>query len=65
MSTTSTRRGFPAWRRSRHRCARLSKRFPQRGFWVNPDCGLKTRTTDEVTESLRNLVDAASKVRAG
>jgi 5-methyltetrahydropteroyltriglutamate--homocysteine methyltransferase len=36
---------------------------PQR-LWVNPDCGLKTRTVDEVTASLRNLVDAAAQVRA-
>lgn len=41
------------------------KAVPAERIWVNPDCGLKTRTTDEVTESLRNLVDAASKVRAG
>ncbi|MDT5324295.1 MAG: 5-methyltetrahydropteroyltriglutamate--homocysteine methyltransferase [Mycobacterium sp.] len=34
-------------------------------LWVNPDCGLKTRTTDEVTESLRHLVAAAAEVRAG
>ncbi|MFV8267227.1 5-methyltetrahydropteroyltriglutamate--homocysteine S-methyltransferase [Mycolicibacterium peregrinum] len=41
------------------------KAVPAERLWVNPDCGLKTRTTDEVTESLRHLVDAASKVRAG
>ncbi|WP_166905514.1 5-methyltetrahydropteroyltriglutamate--homocysteine S-methyltransferase [Mycobacterium sp. DL440] len=38
---------------------------PAERLWVNPDCGLKTRTTDEVTESLKHLVDAAVKVRAG
>jgi 5-methyltetrahydropteroyltriglutamate--homocysteine methyltransferase len=32
-------------------------------LWVNPDCGLKTRGYDEVTASLRNLVEAAGKVR--
>ncbi|WLP91505.1 5-methyltetrahydropteroyltriglutamate--homocysteine S-methyltransferase [Gordonia sp. NB41Y] len=37
---------------------------PQR-LWVNPDCGLKTRTTDEVTEALTNMVAAAKSVRAG
>ena len=36
---------------------------PQR-LWVNPDCGLKTRKTDEVTASLENLVSATLKVRA-
>ena len=34
-------------------------------LWVNPDCGLKTRKTDEVTASLRNLVAATKEVRAG
>ncbi len=37
---------------------------PAERLWVNPDCGLKTRKTDEVTESLRNLVRAAQLVRA-
>ncbi|MCV7003296.1 5-methyltetrahydropteroyltriglutamate--homocysteine S-methyltransferase [Mycolicibacterium alvei] len=38
---------------------------PAERLWVNPDCGLKTRSTDEVRESLRNLVAATAKVRAG
>lgn len=37
---------------------------PAERLWVNPDCGLKTRKTDEVTESLRNMVQAAQLVRA-
>jgi len=32
-------------------------------LWVNPDCGLKTRRTDEVTAALSNLVTAAKQVR--
>ncbi|AZG44853.1 5-methyltetrahydropteroyltriglutamate--homocysteine S-methyltransferase [Gordonia insulae] len=32
-------------------------------LWVNPDCGLKTRGTDEVVASLTNMVTAARKVR--
>ena len=38
---------------------------PAERLWVNPDCGLKTRTTDEVTAALENLVAAAAQVRAG
>lgn len=38
---------------------------PAERLWVNPDCGLKTRKTDEVTESLRRMVQAALLVRAG
>ncbi|GFG74976.1 5-methyltetrahydropteroyltriglutamate--homocysteine S-methyltransferase [Mycobacterium botniense] len=37
---------------------------PAERLWVNPDCGLKTRTVDEVTASLRNMVAAAAQVRA-
>ncbi|HUG13504.1 MAG TPA: 5-methyltetrahydropteroyltriglutamate--homocysteine S-methyltransferase [Thermomicrobiales bacterium] len=33
-------------------------------MWVNPDCGLKTRNDAEVWPSLRNMVEAAKKVRA-
>jgi len=32
--------------------------------WVNPDCGLKTRTYQEIVPALRNLVGAATAVRA-
>ena len=36
---------------------------PADRLWVNPDCGLKTRATDEVIESLRNMVEAAAALR--
>ena len=36
---------------------------PAQRLWVNPDCGLKTRRPEEVTESLRNMVAAAREVR--
>jgi 5-methyltetrahydropteroyltriglutamate--homocysteine methyltransferase len=32
-------------------------------IWVNPDCGLKTRTWDEVEPSLANMVEAAKQLR--
>ena len=32
-------------------------------FWVNPDCGLKTRKEDEVRESLTVLVNSVDKLR--
>lgn len=34
-----------------------------RTLWVNPDCGLKTRSYDETVASLKNLVTAAKQVR--
>ncbi|MQA16815.1 MAG: 5-methyltetrahydropteroyltriglutamate--homocysteine S-methyltransferase, partial [Pseudonocardiaceae bacterium] len=33
-------------------------------LWVNPDCGLKTRGYAEVEPALRNMVEAARRVRA-
>ncbi len=33
-------------------------------LWVNPDCGLKTRTWDEVLPALRNMVGAARARRS-
>ena len=40
------------------------KKIPKEKLWINPDCGLKTRSEEEATPSLRNLVAAARAVRA-
>ncbi|QAY65811.1 5-methyltetrahydropteroyltriglutamate--homocysteine S-methyltransferase [Paenibacillus protaetiae] len=32
-------------------------------FWINPDCGLKTRGREETVASLRNMVEAAQIAR--
>jgi 5-methyltetrahydropteroyltriglutamate--homocysteine methyltransferase len=32
--------------------------------WVNPDCGLKTRAWPETLAALRNMVQAATTLRA-
>ncbi len=40
-------------------------RIPAERLWVNPDCGLKTRTWEEVVPSLRNMVEAARRLRSG
>ncbi|MFT3714677.1 MAG: 5-methyltetrahydropteroyltriglutamate--homocysteine S-methyltransferase [Gordonia sp. (in: high G+C Gram-positive bacteria)] len=37
---------------------------PAERLWVNPDCGLKTRTTEQVTAALAAMVEAAKAVRA-
>ncbi|WP_456420099.1 5-methyltetrahydropteroyltriglutamate--homocysteine S-methyltransferase [Thermovibrio sp.] len=37
--------------------------IPKEKFWVNPDCGLKTRRWEEVIPALRNLVRLARKLR--
>jgi 5-methyltetrahydropteroyltriglutamate--homocysteine methyltransferase len=43
-----------------HEAARVLR--PEQ-LWVTPDCGLKTRTWDEVDPSLRNMVQAAKQLR--
>ena len=42
----------------------LVSKLPFEKIWINPDCGLKTRSEDEAFESLRNIVDATKKVRS-
>lgn len=41
-----------------------SKHIPLQSLWVNPDCGLKTRTWDEVIPALKEMVAAAKEMRA-
>lgn len=41
-----------------------AERIPRERLWVNPDCGLKTRSWDEVIPALENMVSAARALRA-
>ena len=38
--------------------------LPRERLWVNPDCGLKTRTWEEAVPALEHLVLAARRRRA-
>ena len=42
----------------------LTKAFPAEQIWVNPDCGLKTRSWDDVRPALSNMVEATKRIRA-
>ncbi len=42
---------------------RSLEKIPKENFWLNPDCGLKTRGWPETKESLRNLMEAAKIMR--
>jgi 5-methyltetrahydropteroyltriglutamate--homocysteine methyltransferase len=42
---------------------RALKVIPKENFWINPDCGLKTRNWEEVKVSLSVMVAAARRVR--
>ncbi|MCA1771122.1 MAG: 5-methyltetrahydropteroyltriglutamate--homocysteine S-methyltransferase [Halomonas sp.] len=39
------------------------EKIPAERLWVNPDCGLKTRTWAEVEPALANMVEAAQQIR--
>ncbi len=43
---------------------KASLRIPAKRLWVNPDCGLKTRTWDEVRPALVNMVEASKLLSA-
>ena len=40
-----------------------TKYIPIERLWINPDCGLKTRNWEEVTEQLGNMVEMTQVVR--
>ncbi len=40
-----------------------AKNIPLQRLWINPDCGLKTRSWDEVTPALEIMVQAAQQLR--
>jgi 5-methyltetrahydropteroyltriglutamate--homocysteine methyltransferase len=46
--------------RTIHRALRV---IPKENFWINPDCGLKTRNWEEVRSSLKVMVETALRVR--
>ena len=46
-----------------HLMQQAATRIPPERLWVNPDCGLKTRTWAEVIPALKNMVEAARVLR--
>ena len=44
---------------------KAAQRIPAQRLWVNPDCGLKTRTWEQVRPALANMVAAARQLRSG
>ena len=45
------------------RIQRVMKFIPPEKIWVDPDCGLKTRTVEEAVEKLRIVSEAARELR--
>ncbi|WP_346839091.1 5-methyltetrahydropteroyltriglutamate--homocysteine S-methyltransferase [Microbulbifer sp. SAOS-129_SWC] len=46
------------------RLRKVAEVIPREKLWVNPDCGLKTRSWAEVGSALLNMVEAARTLRA-
>ncbi|HAG03988.1 MAG TPA: hypothetical protein DCG28_00995 [Lachnospiraceae bacterium] len=44
-------------------CSVHAQKRNKEKLWVNPDCGLKTRGTEETEKSLENMVKAAKNIR--
>ncbi|TVP57908.1 MAG: 5-methyltetrahydropteroyltriglutamate--homocysteine S-methyltransferase [Halomonadaceae bacterium] len=42
---------------------KAAEHIPPQRLWINPDCGLKTRSWDEVRPALQNMVAAARRLR--
>ena len=36
--------------------------IPKSQFWINPDCGLKTRGWEETKASMKNMVEAREEI---
>ncbi|WP_085507212.1 5-methyltetrahydropteroyltriglutamate--homocysteine S-methyltransferase [Thalassobacillus devorans] len=53
----------PAVEEMERNILRALKVLEPRQFWVNPDCGLKTRRVEETTAALTNMVEAARRIR--
>jgi len=49
----------------KERIQRALQVIPPERLYIDPDCGLKTRTVDEAKAKMRVLVEAAREVRAG
>ncbi|MEE9552661.1 MAG: methionine synthase [candidate division Zixibacteria bacterium] len=47
------------------RIVQALKYLPKEAVWIDPDCGLKTRTVDESKAKLSNIQTAVEAVRAG
>ena len=41
---------------------KAEQRIPAERLWINPDCGLKTRTWEEVLPALHNMIEAKQQL---
>jgi len=54
---------IPSVNKMKEVVTRALKVIPEENFWVNPDCGLKTRGWNETEACLKNLTELATALR--
>ena len=63
LSTTEYSPRVPSVQEVSGTLASVLRVLPRDQVWVNPDCGLKTRTYEQVEAALTNVVAAAKAAR--
>lgn len=54
----------PSKEEIKHNIQRALKTINPKQFWINPDCGLKTRQEEETIAALKVMIEAANEIRA-
>ncbi|HLR79280.1 MAG TPA: 5-methyltetrahydropteroyltriglutamate--homocysteine S-methyltransferase [Bacillota bacterium] len=54
---------IPSIKEIKENITRALQTIPVEQFWVNPDCGLKTRKEDETIQALQAMIQATKEVR--
>ncbi|SCU83810.1 LAFA_0D05952g1_1 [Lachancea sp. 'fantastica'] len=54
---------IPSYEEFNAKIAKILESYPAEKFWVNPDCGLKTRGWEETKLSLTHMVESAKHFR--
>ena len=55
--------GVPTKEEVRTNILRPLQKLSKEQFWINPDCGLKTRAEKETIEALEVLVEVTKEIR--
>ncbi len=53
----------PSKEEIKHHIKRALKTISPKQFWINPDCGLKTRKEAETIAALKVMVETAKEIR--
>ncbi|WP_085991457.1 5-methyltetrahydropteroyltriglutamate--homocysteine S-methyltransferase [Oceanobacillus senegalensis] len=54
---------IPSVKEMKENITKALQTISPRQFWINPDCGLKTRNKEETIRALQNMVNATNEIR--